>query len=198
MIVLAVGIWAEISFLKTRLVSAYLCAAREGHYGKENVRDKYLNSSRDRWSTLQDPHHTLFLEEELRKRPWKCVLRDARSPRRAECRSKKKNSQKPRAFTLVFNGCDWTVGFRRGLKWRSRRNGENSSKRNPGFGPTVAAANPLKKYGYILYHFLLVFKRFFFTSPPCFHHLRAYARARGFSPRWSPPAILLPSTFPTV
>lgn len=35
-----------------------------------------------------------------------------------------KNPQKPRAFTLVFNGRDWTVGFRRELKWRSRRNGK--------------------------------------------------------------------------
>lgn len=65
-------------------------------------------------------------------------------------------------------------GGAEGLKWRSRRNGKTHQNEIQDSDPTVAAAtaaaavaNPLKKYGYILYHFLLVFKRFFpsFPSP---------------------------------
>lgn len=47
----------ERKFLSLKPASTYLCVAREGHHGTGNVRDKYLNSSRDR-STLEKatPH----------------------------------------------------------------------------------------------------------------------------------------------
>lgn len=53
--------------------------------------------------------------------------------------------------------------FSGGLKWRRGQEWENSSKPNPGFcSRTVEPANPLKKYGYILYHF----PSSHLTSPP--------------------------------
>lgn len=47
--------------------------------------------------------------------------------------------------------------FSVGPEWKEQAEWENSSKPNPGFRSTVEPANPLKKYGYILYHFPLVF-----------------------------------------
>lgn len=66
----------ERKFLSLKPASTYLCAAQEGHHGAENVRDKYLNSSRDR-STLEEatPHPPrLILEKRASKASVKVCL----------------------------------------------------------------------------------------------------------------------------
>jgi len=111
-----------------------------------------------------------------------------RRSRGAKCRSKKSAETES-----VYIGIQWlrlNCGFSRRAKmgeW-GRAERENSSKRNPGFGSTALATNPLKKYGYILYHFLLVFKRSFLSLPRFLPSPRGRARARACSS-----AILSPS-----
>lgn len=77
----------------------------------------------------------------------------------------------------------WVFG-QGGLKWRSRRNGETHQNEIQDSDRPLRRANPLKKYGYILYHFLLVFKRFFLLPiPSLFSHRRVYAHPTTISPR---------------
>lgn len=124
---LAAGIWAKISFFKTQPASAYLCAAQEGHRGTENVRDKYLNFSRDRRSTLEKA--TPRPRRPFRKKSFESVHESLsrgtrrRSRGRAKCRSKK-STETESVYIGIQWPRDWTVGFCGGLKWRSRRNGK--------------------------------------------------------------------------
>lgn len=121
---LAIGIWAKISFFK-RPVSAYLCAAQEGHRDRERTRQISQFLPRSKKHPRKSHTAPSLSQKELRKRPWKVCPPEGRDGGREEGQNAGvKNPQKPKAFTLVFNGCDWTVGFRGELKWRSRRNGK--------------------------------------------------------------------------
>lgn len=80
-----------------------------------------------------------------------------------------KNPPKPKAFTLVFNGCDWTVGFRGGLKWRSRRNGKTHQNEIQDSDRPWRRRESLEKIRiYFISLSARIHKRFFFSSlhPP--------------------------------
>jgi len=85
-----------------------------------------------------------------------------------------KNPQKPKAFTLVFNGCDWTVGFRGGLKWRSRRNGKTHQNEIQDSDRPWRRRESLEKIRiYFISLSARIHKRFFSPFPPSPPFLRA-------------------------
>jgi len=168
------------------LFMRYLCAVREGPpWDRERTRQISQFSPR----SVKHPRRNRAVpspsvSREFLERPRKYVPRDvAAVARRAKRRSKKSGETES-----VYIGIQWlrlNCGFSRRAKMgkQGRAERENSSKRNPGFGPTAVLANPLKKYGYILYHFLLVFKRSFLSLPRFL--LSARPRARMSSARLS-------------
>lgn len=93
---------------------------------------------------------------------------ERRKEQGAKSRKKKGGEKKEKKIHKngIYIGIQWprlNCRFSGGLKWRSGQEWENSSKPNPGFcSRTVEPANPLKKYGYILYHF----PSCHLTSPP--------------------------------
>lgn len=116
------------------------------------------------------PSHS---QEEL---PWKCVPRDAAAAaaiaRRAKCKSKK-SARQPRAFTLVFNGCDWTVSFRGGLKWRSRRNGKTHQNEIQDSDRPYRRGESLEKIRIYFISLSACIQTLFFPSPRFFSSPRA-------------------------
>jgi len=136
-------------------------------------------------ASLKKPHHILFVsfsriisKVSVKMCPEKTVV-----AKRAKCKNKKIRKATKSKFTLVFNGCDWTMDFRGGLKWWwSRRNGKLIKTKSRIRTDRSGVANPLKKYGYILYHFLLVFKRFFSFSSPSPRSTHFFPSPRACSP----------------
>lgn len=163
----------ERKFFSLKPASTYLCGTREGRHGTENVRDKYLNSAIE--ALRKKTYHTLsvsFSGRASKACPWKCVPQGTRRwSRERQNAGVKKSARQPRAFTLVFNGCDWTVGFRGGLKWKSRRNGKTHQNEIQDSGRFVAARRIPWKNTDIFYITFCSYANAFFPSP-VFSHLR--------------------------
>jgi len=120
----------ERKFLSLKPAPTYLCAAREGHHGTENVRDKYLNSFRDR-STLEKatPHPLCLILKKSFESVRESVSRGTRRRQRrwsregqnARVKNPQGNQERLHWYSMAAIEL-WAFGG--GLKWRSRRNGK--------------------------------------------------------------------------
>lgn len=182
------GIWAKILFFKT----TYLCGAREGTTVGQKTYEtniSILPAIEAFWKKTYHPFSRF--QEELRKR--ESVSLEGHGgemvARRAKCK-RKKSARQPRAFTLVFNGCDWTVSFRGGLKWKSRRNGKTHQNEIQDSDRPWRRGESLEK---IRIYFISLSTRIqmLFFLPPFFP-----ITARVFSPRRSPASHPLATLFP--
>ena len=77
---------------------------------------------------------------------------DWRKEQNAKSRKKKKEEKNPWERLHWYSMAAIELQVFGWVKMEKQPEWENSSEPNPGFRPTVELANPLKKYGYILYH----------------------------------------------
>lgn len=165
----------ERKFLSLKPASTYLCAAQEGHHGAENVRDKYLNSSRDR-STLEEatPHPLrLILEksfESVRESVSRGTRRRSREGQNAEVKNPQSNQERLHWYSTA--AIELWVFFGGGLKWRSRRNGKTHQNEIQDSDRPSRRGESLEK---IRIYFISLSARIqtLFSPTPAFSHLRA-------------------------
>lgn len=188
--------WSDLSprlgFLEIRSIVWYFFTTGRG---SENARNKYLDSSRPVKERYDGGNWTA-------KKPLGIVKN--RLPRegseeksRAQKVEKKRKKERKKGKKIrknVYIGIQWprlNCRFSGGLKWRSGQEWENSSKPNPGFcSRTVEPANPLKKYGYILYHFPschltsppTIYSPFFADARTSFYNVLIFSLFLSFSP----------------
>lgn len=188
---LAAGIWAKISFFKTQPASLPIYVRlKRATVGRKTYKTNISIFPAIEEAPSKKPHRTLSASFSRRasKASMKVCPEGRGGGREEGQKAGIKNPQKPRAFTLVFNGCDWTVGFRGGLKWRSRRNGKTHQNEIQDSDRPWQRRESLEKIRiYFISLSARIHKRFFFLPPPPFFpSFSTVSPPATFSPLQSP------------
>lgn len=180
-------------FLKRNQFLPIYARLKRATVGRRTYETNISISSAIEEAPSKKPHRALPFSRRASEASMKVYPEGRDSGRKEGQNAGVKNPQKPKAFTLVFNGRDWTVGFRGGLKWRSRRNGKTHQNEIQDSDRPWRRRESLEKIRiYFISLSARIHKCFFFL--PSFPPLPYPLSLRACSPLDGPPADYLFAT----